>query len=325
MNRDDLAHFKGEGVDENVQRLERDNDSHSRARRRSQSSKLAMNDVPDYYLPNSRLSLHFPQCDLLVIVVRAFTPFTMQQVLLVQTLQDYPSIPSGSYVISKVYDPRFYTHRFKYEPYLLWSYSSEVKAAEKRPSQPIAEFQPWIWPDEGDSVGWEEWYYQNAELAFHSESEAYRLLAPLQGTRIPRCFGTGTLTPPEPRAITPRVLLLKYLPDAKRLADVDPSSITPSLVKSLIETARAFGPLGVVHTDFNPGNILFIPGDSPSRAVIIDFGSAGVREEGCSDEEWEAIVAENDDVHWIEVRLKQELGLEDLADYLASGCSATPL
>src|SRR4051794_11164694 len=72
------------------------------------------------------------------------------------------------------------------------------RPAEKRPAEPNLHFEPIPWPDDEDIVGWEEWYYQSAELAFRSESEAYRLLASLQGVSIPRCFGIGTLILEEP-------------------------------------------------------------------------------------------------------------------------------
>ena len=47
----------------------------------------------------------------------------------------------------------------------------------------------------------------------------------------------------------------------------------------------------MVHTDHSPGNIIFSPGYQPTRAAIIGFGEAGVREE--EDEfEWAEIVEE---------------------------------
>jgi hypothetical protein len=283
-----------------------------------------MKHLPDYYRPNSHLSLRFSQGDLLLAVVQAFTPFTTHQVFLVRSMGDRPGIGlrSGSHAIAKVYDPRFFSHRYQDKDELRpWSYTAEAEAAEKRPSHPISEFEPVPWPDEGDSVGWEEWYYQYAELGFRSESEAYRLLAPLQGNSIPRCFGTGSLILAEPRAIIVHVILLEYIPDAETLGDIDPSLITPRVVESLLETARVFGQLGVSHNDLNPGDILFSPGGRPTRAIVIDFGSSYVREEE-SDEKWAAIVKENNDPRWMERRLKFKLGLKDLAGYLASNCGA---
>jgi hypothetical protein len=246
----------------------------------------------------------------------------MQQVLVVQTAQDCPSIgiPSKSYIICKVYDPRFCLERHEYEPYVPWTLEAEVEAAEQRQKQPplpISEFKHWIRPDDDDAVGYEEWYYQHAELAFHSEISAYWSLASLQGIGIPRCFGAGTLTPPDARAIVPRVLLLEYLPDATTLANVNPSLITPSLVRSLVDTVSAFGPLGVVHDDLNAGNVLFAPADNPTRAAIIDFGSAILREEEDSDEEWAKIVWVNNDSHGLKLAVRRRMNMVNVADFPA--------
>jgi len=91
-------------------------------------------------------------------------------------------------------------------------------------------------------------------------------------------------------------------------------------MKSLIDTVDTFGPLGVVHDDLNPGNILFVPGDNPTRAVIIDFGSAILREED-PDEQWTEAVRFNNDPRGLKVALRMKLGMETVAelnDYLAS-------
>ncbi|KAJ7227350.1 hypothetical protein GGX14DRAFT_419154, partial [Mycena pura] len=106
-------------------------------------------------------------------------------------------------------------------------------------------------------------------MHFRSESSAYERLASLQGTTIPRCFGSGTRSwASEGRAISPHVLLLEYIPDA------------------LMKTARRFGELGVVHIDLNPSNILFAPTTRPTRAVVIDFGESAVREEDEDSDYW---------------------------------------
>ncbi|KAG5649660.1 hypothetical protein H0H81_002661 [Sphagnurus paluster] len=111
----------------------------------------------------------------------------------------------------------------------------------------------------------------------------------------------------EGRAIVPHVVLLEYLPDAKTLRDVDPAVVGLPLIESLIATARAFGKLGVVPTDFNPGNILFVPGIR-THAVVIDFADSGARRDE-SDEEWRETVEENDDVRWMKRALERSLGV----------------
>ena len=67
--------------------------------------------------------------------------------------------------------------------------------------------------------------------------------------------------------------------DDEPLALINPKVIPLSLLQPLLDAVDNFGAFGVVHTDLNPGNIIFSPGYQPARAAIIDFGEAGVREE----------------------------------------------
>ncbi|KAF8070038.1 hypothetical protein FPV67DRAFT_1485947 [Lyophyllum atratum] len=267
-----------------------------------------MTNIPDYYQPGSRLTVQLGETRLSATVVQAFTPFTTSQVLLVHT-NSLPLLPA-SFVVLKVYDPRFCEARIRGKGVTgqPWTYTAEAIAAKNRTAQWDPDYEPGVWPDEHDAVGWEEWHYQNAELQFRSEVAAYDRLKSLQGGAIPRCFATGTL-PLAQRAIAPRVLFLEYLSDAKTLEEVDPRVVGLPLAQSLVAAAGAFGPLGVVHTDLNPGNILFVPGGRPTRAVVIDFANSGVREEE-SDEEWGACVYENADVWWMTKRLHRFLGVD---------------
>ena len=62
-------------------------------------------------------------------------------------------------------------------------------------------------------------------------------------------------------------------------------------------------------TDHNPEHIIFSPGYQPTRAAIIGFGEAGVREE--EDEfEWAEIVEECADSIWVRKRLRRALGID---------------
>ncbi|KAG5649830.1 hypothetical protein H0H81_001840 [Sphagnurus paluster] len=125
-----------------------------------------------------------------------------------------------------------------------WSPTAEATAAAKRIAPYYdPHFQPTDFPDEDDAPGWE-------------------------GTVIPLCYAAGTLSL-EKRCIAPDVLLIEYLPDAKMLKDVDPSVVELPLLHALVAAARTFGELGVMHTDFNPGNVLSVPGTRPTRAVVI--------------------------------------------------------
>ena len=111
------------------------------------------------------------------------------------------------------------------------------------------------------------------------------------------------------RASSPHVLFLEFLPDAESLALVDPKVVPLSLLHPLLDAVDEFGAFGVVHNDLNLGNIIFSPRYQPTRAAIIDFGEAGVREE--EDEfEWAGIVEECADSTWIRKRFRRALGID---------------
>jgi len=71
----------------------------------------------------------------------------------------------------------------------------------------------------------------------------------------------------ERRAISPRITMLEFIPDAQRLDTVNPNTVSLSTARSLVNAAQLFDKLGVSHRDYNPGNILF----SCGRGVVIDF------------------------------------------------------
>jgi RIO-like serine/threonine protein kinase len=49
---------------------------------------------------------------------------------------------------------------------------------------------------------------------------------------------------------------------------------------------KRFRDLGIFHSDISDHNVLSSPSEAPTRAVLIDFGCAGVRQDGESEEEW---------------------------------------
>ena len=83
------------------------------------------------------------------------------------------------------------------------------------------------------------------ECCFRSklEVEPYRRLHSLQCSKIPRCYGSGTLILTN-RAFSPRILLLQHLSDSISLA-VKPDQ---SVLTSFAEIAYAFGTLGATHS-----------------------------------------------------------------------------
>ncbi|KAJ7690162.1 hypothetical protein B0H16DRAFT_1655573 [Mycena metata] len=272
-----------------------------------------------YYRPGAQISLNLRSCaddrterNVQVTVVKAFTPFTMSQVLLVNINLPVPDIlPAGSTsFVLKVYDPRFLQHRkgTKSSAPHPWTLAAETTAARRR-AFGADTFLPTWWPDESDTAGWEQYYFANLQHLFTTELAAYTRLLPLQGKSIPLCHAQGTLVLPTPatRMVVPRVLLLSYVP-GPNLRAVNPARVAPAVGRALVDTVRAFGALGVIHDDLRPDNILLSPThDEPSRAFVLDFGNAQLRAEH-GNEEWEGALAENDEPKLVELML-DKLGI----------------
>ena len=62
-----------------------------------------------------------------------------------------------------------------------------------------------------------------------------------------------------------------------------------AIFRPLFDTVSKFKDLGVYHSDISSSNILVSPSEAPVRAVLIDFGCAGVWEDGESEEDWAGI------------------------------------
>ncbi|KAF8643241.1 hypothetical protein AX16_009130 [Volvariella volvacea WC 439] len=237
-------------------------------------------DVPDYYQPNSRLKLRLgnyddPEQILFVDVIRAFTPFTIAQCLLVKPSSSPPD-SSFSHLppnfVIKIYDSRWTSYRNG--PYCKcpWSCDVEVNAASKRPfpNARNPDFEPWPEPHDDDVEGWEEWLFQSWEKSFDMEATTYKRLLHLQGEGISGCY------------------------DAVTFAQVDREVVDIGVVISLMRTVKAFGRAGVMHRDLRVENILLAPAERSTRAVILDFGTAKFRDNE-PDEEWEEkVLYEND-------------------------------
>ncbi|KAJ6532687.1 hypothetical protein DFH09DRAFT_1407917 [Mycena vulgaris] len=277
-----------------------------------------------YYQPGAQISLNLRSCaddrterNVQATVVKALTPFTMSQVLLVDIDSPIPDIlpATKTSFILKVYDPRFLQHRkgTKSSAPHPWTLAAETTAARRR-AFGADTFLPTWWPDDADAAGWEEYYHANAQQIFKNELAAYTRLRSLQDRAIPRCHAHGTLVLPTPakRMVVPHVLLLSHVP-GPALRAVHPARVAPPVARALVDTVRAFGVLGVIHDDLRPDNILLFPGDDPERAFVIDFGNAEVRAEQ-TDEEWEWAVAEKDEPKLVEMML-DKLGIDHSDSY----------
>src|SRR6267154_1425478 len=80
-----------------------------------------MSDLPPYYLPGSHLSVKVIDDNRSVShlsFAKAITPFTMSQVLIVQSCPE-------SHFLLKVYDPRFCSHHHDRQIKRPWSHDAE--------------------------------------------------------------------------------------------------------------------------------------------------------------------------------------------------------
>ena len=241
-------------------------------------------------------------------VIRSFTPFTKGQVYLVK------SDPGSGFppeLILKIYDPRFLDDR-RFESYEPWTLATESLVVQKwKQGQISDDFNIF---DLDDDVEMEPWHWEaqlfcSSERSFKTEVAAYERLHDMQGQFIPEFYGRGRLSPTarEPRAIQPRAILIEYIPGVT-LRDVDSTLVHPNLYRPLMGAVARFDSLGVNHYDINANNIMLAPPEAPKRIVIIDFGFAGVRQEGMTEEEWGNGL--KGDVGLLRISLEKKLGIK---------------
>ncbi|KAM6490132.1 hypothetical protein JOM56_014451 [Amanita muscaria] len=200
---------------------------------------LVGHELPEYYQPGANLTLNLEPTNtpLSLRVLRAFTPFNMGQAVLVEL---DPGKDSSAYLhlpetfVLKVYDPKFDPHRLLRRsrlgrPWTLDGETTAVAARKEHNRGRDPDFEPCGRPEDDDAPGWEEWYYQNAELQYHAEISVYDRLKVLQVTTLVHCYGTGLLQLPQ-RSIAPHALLLEFIPDAKTLDQVDPKAVSENLL-----------------------------------------------------------------------------------------------
>ena len=250
-------------------------------------------------------------------VIRSFTPFTQGQVYFVKSDPD-SGFPRE--LILKVYDPKFLDDR-RLEPYEPWTLAAESLVVQKwEQGQISSDFNIFDLDDdvEMESWHWEAQLFCSSERSFRTEVAAYKRLLKMQGQFIPEFYGCGRLlpTPPESRAIQPRAILIEYIPGVT-LRDVDHMLVHPELYRPLMGAVACFDSLGVNHYDINANNIMLAPPKAPKRMVIIDFGFAGVRQEGMTEEEWGNGL--KGDVGLLRISLEKKLGikLDNVGDMMA--------
>jgi serine/threonine protein kinase len=296
---------------------------------------MPANRAIDYYGPDEAESYRVGQTLPLTLadgstctatVLRAFLPVTQSLVLLV-SVEGCAALEHP--VILKIYDPRYMKNRKAPPPHdRPWSLELEIAAAERRDTvargervdghetdaDDDKEDEEDDESDSNESVGYdtrvlfEEELYDLAHRSFETEREVYERLHVLQGDGIPRCYASGTVCLPSPdksraRPIQPPFLLIEYV-DGPALHSVDAKLVPRGLARRLLHTIRHIESQGVVHSDLHKSNIIFAhnvtqpsrPPSAPfSRAVVIDFGQAGIRDATMDDEQWKDVLRfEND-------------------------------
>ncbi|KAI0699417.1 hypothetical protein BC835DRAFT_567624 [Cytidiella melzeri] len=250
-----------------------------------------MSDASVIFAVGNRISLTTKERVLTFTISKLFTPITKSVVLLARCAE-----LGADPVVIKIYDPRFLDERFSTvpsQPSRPWTLAAERAAAELPPDA-FDESQLWEDEPEQDDVGgqakraalWEEQFRRLSFGCFEVELGAYEHLRALQGCEIPRLYLSGVLLPSDERAILPPAIVIEYIPDAISLRDVSGDVVDARIAAGLVRAVDSFPAHGVYHGDVNHNNVLF-KRSTPMRAVVIDFGCAGVREEAEDDETWQ--------------------------------------
>jgi len=248
-------------------------------------------------------------------IIKPFLPFTKSLVYLVRPESPSNGLPAE--IILKIFDPRYVDERTPSSKHglhpRLWTLEAETAAAEYR--QEIAEGKR---PDdltvhvlyrdgEAKPYLWEEHFYRYFMVSSENEVDALRRLISLQGTVIPKFYGSGNVLPPaHTRSIRPPAVLIEYI-RGTTLADYNAAKLPNlpfAIFRPLLDAIRKSKTLGVYHGDVSDTNILVSPSEAPARAVLIDFGRAGVREDGESEEDWAGICDFYSDEVGLKVALK---------------------
>ncbi|KIM59652.1 hypothetical protein SCLCIDRAFT_27190 [Scleroderma citrinum Foug A] len=216
-------------------------------------------------------------------VIRSFTPFTKGQVYLVE----YSHSEFPAKLILKVYDPRFLDDR-RLKPHESWTLAMESLVVQKWEQGQISD--DFNICDLDDDVELEPWHWE-AALLFVGENVqnggcGIQEVASDAGPVYSQVLWVWKIAahPAQSRATQPRAILIEYIPGVT-LHDVDSTVVRPKLYRSLMGAVTRFDSLGVNHYDINANNIMLAPPKAPKRMVVIDFGFAGVRREGMTDEE----------------------------------------
>ncbi|EEH47849.2 uncharacterized protein PADG_03933 [Paracoccidioides brasiliensis Pb18] len=136
--------------------------------------------------------------------------------------------------------------------------------------------------------------FRYTDLAYSHETAAYRLLYPLEGTVIPKYYGSFTLELPilnKKTSRSIRLILIEKVPGIS-MQRLNPTNHTRSerqnILKAIVDAESMLYAHDILHRDIHPRNVLVL--DSAHRCVVlIDFGYCGIgRTPSNSPAEWKA-------------------------------------
>ncbi|KAJ7602002.1 hypothetical protein DFH06DRAFT_1153203 [Mycena polygramma] len=212
-----------------------------------------------------------------VSISRSFTPFTCAVVLVAKVLDPPSGLAIPNEFVLKLNDRRF-GYRDSHRPKLYWQPEKEGLLRRE------IELELYIWTLKHRS------YLQ--------EALAYRYLEGIQGSYIPRLYGTvrHAISSGHP-FVHPAVdfvpgLAIEHIPGpnvGELKVGVDLTKDTAHLVsRRIIDTVAKIQSLRCLHGDIRLPNFVLKNWPHDPQPVVIDFGNASVLEPGMSVDDWAA-------------------------------------
>lgn len=276
--------------------------------------------VPCPYTAGTQFALRFraedgsPDALINVVVVQAYSPFTLAQAMLVQRTQPHPTLPLR--FVLKAVDPRFA------EPDVVGLNRTPgwTVRCDQAFNHGLAKVRSGEWTNYWQCLGAERtrdisnddlsrrlnrerayWMeemmrWDSLRRAVEVETTAYRALHTLQGSGIPRLYGSCVVlldkTTPNLDPFVGNVpgLVLQHIEGTSlaRLTIGKDLSVSDAerVSRGALAVLRKIRDALVLHGDFAARNIIVRPHDLDHPALI-DFGSATTNTDGsCTQEQW---------------------------------------
>jgi serine/threonine protein kinase len=247
-----------------------------------------------------------------VKIIKAFIPFTLGQALLVELMHSSTGFHSSLPLrfVLKLYDRRFMECRkapwAPSKDRVLREILAEIAAGSRscpplealgRNSEDEDGFSWDIWHSGFEEWADDVWAWQAGQISIQKEISAYRRLADLQGTAIPRfygrvCIGTRQKTDWPPHwsldLATVDGIAIEYIDGTsaeclKRGVDISEGDAERTC-QAALQIMRDITVRGVLHDDIAARNVVVRHADL--RPFLIDFGSARVQRADESLAEW---------------------------------------